>query len=121
MRKLTIQVLVALLFSTGIAGAKYNFPEGGQVRSRSEEISKYQMKEFDEDGDGKLTKEEYEKRFDTMTREDRRNLRRAKKEGTYLTPEEQFKEMDTDKDGKVSEEERAAFIRKMRDEGNYFY
>ncbi|MBO5442333.1 MAG: EF-hand domain-containing protein [Alphaproteobacteria bacterium] len=118
--------LVSLLFlclglAVTAAEAKYNPPAEGKVRSRSQEIAAYQMREFDEDGDGVLTVEEYEKRFDKLTREDRRNLRRANKEGNYMSPEEQFKAMDTDEDGKVSEEERAVFIRKMRDEGNYFY
>ena len=75
--------LVSLLFlclglAVTAAEAKYNPPAEGKVRSRSQEIAAYQMREFDEDGDGVLTVE-------------------------------------------VSEEERAVFIRKMRDEGNYFY
>lgn len=114
-------LVLCLGIVSGIAEAKYNAPAEGKVRSRSQEIASYQMREFDEDGDGVLTSEEYEKRFDKLTREDRRNLRRAQKEGSYMSPEEQFKAMDTDEDGKVSEEERSNFIRKMRDEGNYFY
>ena len=34
------------------AEAKYVFPKDQPVRSRSEEIASYQMKEYDEDGDG---------------------------------------------------------------------
>ncbi len=120
MKFLSLLVLWSALFFS-VAEAKYNAPAEGKVRSRSQEIAAYQMREFDEDGDGALTAEEYERRFDKLTREDRRNLRRAQKEGNYMSPEEQFKAMDADEDGKVSEEERAIFIRKMRDEGNYFY
>lgn len=120
MKVLSLLILF-LSLAASAAEAKYNPPAEGKVRSRSQEIAAYQMREFDEDGDGVLTSEEYEKRFDKLTREDRRNLRRANKEGSYMSPEEQFKAMDADGDGKVTEEERATFIRKMRDEGNYFY
>lgn len=109
------------LVLSGIAEAKYNFPEGANVKSRSEEIATYQMKELDADGDGTLSREEFEKRFETLSREDRRNIRRAKKEGTYMTPEEQFKAMDTNKDGVVSMSERAAFIKQQRDSGSRLY
>ena len=109
------------LFLAGAAEAKYTFPEGANVKSRSEEIAAYQMKELDVDGDGTLSEEEFEKRFDTLSREDRRNIRRAKKDGTYMSPEEQFKAMDTNKDGKVSAEERAAFIKQQRDAGTRLY
>ena len=46
----------------GVAEAKYVFPKDHQVKSRSEEIATYQMKEYDEDGDSVLSLEEFEKR-----------------------------------------------------------
>jgi len=103
------------------AAAKYVFPKDHQVKSRSEEIAAYQMKEYDEDGDGVLSEEEFEKRFDKLTREDRRNIRRNKKNGVYLSPDEQFKAMDKNNDGKVDERERAEYIREQRDNGNFLY
>lgn len=112
-------LLCGVLF--GAAEAKYVFPKDHQVKSRSEEIASYQMKEYDEDGDGVLSQEEFEKRFDKLTREDRRNIRRNKKNGTYQSPEEQFKAMDKNNDGKVDERERAEYIREQRDNGNYLY
>ncbi len=114
-------VLVGVWLLSGQAWGKYTFPEGMPVKSRSEEIASYQMREYDKDKDGKLSLEEYESRFDNLTREDRRNIRRNKKNGTYKTPEEQFKEMDKDKDGFVDEQERAEYIRKLRDNENYLY
>lgn len=72
-----LSVLI-LLGMAGVAEAKYVFPPDHQVKSRSEEIAEYQMKEYDKDGDGALSLEEFEKRFEKLTREDRRNIRRNK-------------------------------------------
>lgn len=120
MKKLILMTL-GLIFAATMAEAKYTFPKDANVKSRSEEIASYQMKEYDKDGDGSLSQDEFEKRFEKLTREDRRNIRKAKQNGTYMTPEEQFKAMDTNKDGKVDEQERAIFIRKMRDSGVNLY
>lgn len=120
MKKLTLMTL-GLIFAATIVEAKYTFPKDANVKSRSEEIAAYQMKKLDKDGDGSLSQEEFEKRFETLSREDRRNIRKAKENGTYMTPEEQFKAMDTNKDGKVDEQERAVFVRKMRDSGINLY
>ena len=114
-------VLVVSLLLCGSVGAKYTFPEGANVKTRSEEIAAYQMREYDKDKDGLLSLEEFEARFDNLTREDRRNIRRNKKKGTYKTPEEQFKEMDKNKDGFVDGAERAEYIRKQRESENYLY
>lgn len=118
MNKLYLLIL-GLVFIVSVANAKYVAPEG--IESRSDKITAYQMKGLDEDKDGKLTEEEYKERFNKLTREDRRNLHKAKKDGAYKSPEEQFKAMDTNEDGKVTEEEMSKFIRKMREEENYFY
>lgn len=114
-------VIGILLATTFAAEAKYVFPKDQPVRSRSEEIATYQMKEYDTDGDGVLSQEEFEKRFDKLTREDRRNIRRNKKNGTFQSPEEQFKAMDKNNDGKVDERERAEYIREQREKGNFLY
>lgn len=118
MNKLSLLIL-GLIFVVSIANAKYVAPAG--IESRSDKISGYQMQGLDEDRDGKLTEEEYKERFNKLTREDRRNMYKAKKDGAYKSPQDQFKAMDTNEDGKVTEEEMSKFIRKMRDEGNYFY
>ena len=114
-------VLAGVLLLSGQAWGKYTFPEGMNVKSRSEEIASYQMQEYDKDKDGKLSLEEYERRFENLTREDRRNIRRNKKKGTYKTPEEQFKEMDKDGDGLVDEQERAEYINNQRKNEDYLY
>ncbi len=116
----TVLILFGMIWAVS-AEAKYNFPEKANVKSRSEEIAAYQMKELDEDADGVLTEEEFMKRFDMLSREDRRNIRRAKKDGVYLSPAEQFKAMDTNKDGKVSAAERAVYIKQQRDSGSRLY
>ena len=121
MKRLSGLSVLILLGMAGVAEAKYVFPPDHQVKSRSEEIAEYQMKEYDKDGDGALSLEEFEKRFEKLTREDRRNIRRNKKNGTYQTPEEQFKAMDKNNDGLVSEKERADYIREQRDNGNFLY
>ena len=97
------------------------FPKIIKLKAARKKLRLYQMKEYDEDGDGVLSLEEFEKRFDKLTREDRRNIRRNKKNGTYQSPEEQFKAMDKNGDGKVDERERAEYIREQRDNGNYLY
>ena len=80
--KFWILLIVGLLWCESIS-AKYTFPEGANVKTRSEEIAAYQMREYDQDKDGLLSLEEFESRFDNLTREDRRNIRRNKKKGTY--------------------------------------
>ena len=121
MKRLSGLSVLILLGMAGVAEAKYVFPPDHQVKSRSEEIAEYQMKEYDKDGDGALSLEEFEKRFEKLTRDPRRNIRRNKKNGTYQTPEEQFKAMDKNNDGLVSEKERADYIREQRDNGNFLY
>ncbi len=44
-----------------------------------------------------------------LSRREEKEIRAARKEGTYKTPEEQFKEMDTDRNGKVNREELEAY------------
>ena len=121
MKRLSGLSVLILLGMAGVAETKYVYPNDNQEKRSSEEIAEYQMKEYDKDGDGALSLEEFEKRFEKLTREDRRNIRRNKKNGTYQTPEEQFKAMDKNNDGLVSEKERADYIREQRDNGNFLY
>lgn len=112
--------LIIGLTIAGIAEAKYNAPAG--VVSRSDKIANWQMGELDTNGDGKLSLDEFKRKTDNYGRDERRNVRRAKKEGIYMSPEQQFKAADSDKDGFLSDAELAEFIRKQRDahEGLYY-
>lgn len=110
--------LLLMAFS-GNVQAKYNAPEG--VITRSMYIADWQVRELDTDGDGKLSLEEFKRKVENYSRDDRRNVRQAKKEGRYMTPEEQFTVMDKDKDGLVTEDEMADFVRAQRDEYGVYY
>lgn len=60
MKRLSGLSVLILLGMAGVAETKYVFPPDHQVKSRSEEIAEYQMKEYDKDGDGALSLEEFE-------------------------------------------------------------
>ena len=107
-----LALFVLLLGMAGIAEAKYNAPEG--IVSRSDKIANWQL--------GKLSLDEFKRKTENYGRDERRNVRRAKKEGIYMSPEQQFKAADTDEDGFLSDSELAEFIRKQRDahEGLYY-
>lgn len=61
----------------GIAEAKYNAPEG--IVSRSDKIANWQLGELDADGDGKLSLDEFKRKTENYGRDERRNVRRAKR------------------------------------------
>lgn len=119
MKKFGLIILSLIVGFSGVAGAKYEAPEG--IRTRSDKISTWQRNELDTNGDGKLSLEEFKEKKQDYSREDRRNVRKAQNEGIYMTPEEQFKAMDVDKDGFVTEDEMATFIRVQRDEYGMYY
>ena len=115
-------VLIALCFVIGLSArvqAKYVAPEG--IKSRSDKITSWQINELDEDGDGKLSLDEFKRKTENYGREERRNVLRAQKEGFYMSPEDQFKAMDKNKDGKISDEEMADFVKEQREEHGMYY
>lgn len=116
MSRLLTMCLFSVMFFCSIAEAKYNNPEGA---GKSRRITNRYFNMLNETKDGELTLEQYKKR--EITREDRRNERRDKKDGVYLTDEEKFKAMDTDADGKVNPEEMSEYIKKLRENGRNFY
>ena len=114
--------IVALLFVMACvceAEAKYNAPAG--IVSRSDKIANWQLDELDSDKDGKLSLDEFKRKVDNYGRDERRNVRRAKKEGFYMSPEQQFKAADADEDGFLSDAELAEFIRAQRDNNQGIY
>ena len=96
-----IFVLLFVAFFVCEAEAKYNAPEG--IVSRSDKIANWQLDELDTDKDGKLSLDEFKRKVDNYGREERRNVRRAKKKGKYMSPEQQFKAADADEDGLLSD------------------
>lgn len=114
-----IILVLAVLSFPFLAVAKYNAPKG--IVSRSDKIANWQVETLDKDGDGKLSIDEFKKKTENYGRDERRNVRRAQKEGIYMTPEQQFKAMDTDEDGLVSDEEMAEYVRKQRDSTDGLY
>lgn len=119
MKKSVILAFGLVIAFSAYVQAKYEAPPG--IVTRSDKITNWQLNELDEDGDGKLTLDEFKKKTENYGREERRNVRRAQKEGFYMSPEEQFKAMDKDKDGKVSDEEMADFVREQRDKHGMYY
>lgn len=72
-----LALFVLLLGMSGIAEAKYNAPEG--IVSRSDKIASWQLGELDADGDGKLSLDEFKRKTENYGRDERRNVRRAKR------------------------------------------
>lgn len=83
--------------------AKYKYPEG--VKTAAERALEYDIKKYSTGEKGGLSLEDYKNYKQVRTRDDRRQERRAKKKGTYVSPEDAFKQIDKDGDGIASEEE----------------
>ena len=83
------------------AEAKFNPPTN--YISNSQKIAMYQINALDADHDGRLSAEEFgNKAKMPESRDTRRQIRKAKKAGTYQAPDEQFKTIDTDGDGYIT-------------------
>ena len=74
----------------------------------------YQLNMYDTDQDGRLSPEEFAGKTQVAeTRETRRQIRRAKKEGVYQEPDEQFKTIDVNEDGYITLKELEKYISKQ--------
>lgn len=102
MKIMSVLLLPVLLLSFG-AEAKYVYPEG--ATTTTERKVNRRINNYDADQDGELSLEEYKKFREVRTRDDRRMERRAKKDGSYVSPEDAFRAMDKNGDGVVSREE----------------
>ncbi|MBP5398936.1 MAG: EF-hand domain-containing protein [Alphaproteobacteria bacterium] len=103
-------MLTAALFAFSCeAEARFNPPDnyvGYQQREALRQIGMY-----DKDNDGRLDEEEFmAKTGAKVTRETRRQIRRAKKDGVYQAPNEQFKVIDADGDGYLTYQEMEKYI-----------
>lgn len=104
-------VMTAALFAFSCnTEAKFNPPDNYVTNSQVEAMRQISM--YDQDKDGRLDVEEFDKKKGAkVTRDTRRQIRRAKKEGIYQEPSEQFKTIDTDQDGYVTYQELETYIR----------
>ncbi len=112
MKKLLLTL--ALLVALGAEGvcAKYVYPAG--ATTTTERKVNRRINRYDADKDGELSLEEYEKYREVKTRDERRQERRAKKDGTYISPEETFRAMDTNGDGVVTKEEMLEYEKSLQ-------
>lgn len=105
-----VVLTVALFAFLGNAEAKFNPPENYITISQAEAMKQISM--YDQDKDGRLDADEFDKKKGAkLTRNMRQQIRRAKKEGIYQEPSEQFKTIDTDQDGYVTYQELETYIR----------
>ena len=105
-------------------GIKYNIEgygyvteqsiESGTIINNESEISIKLSNKYDVDKDGDLSLEEYQNFRMVRTRDDRRMERRARKNGTYVSPEDVFKRMDTNEDGVVTKDEMLEYEKNSR-------
>lgn len=102
-------VLMISLFAFG-SNARYNAPEGSfnSFKNESDYVANRNMRELNKDGKDGLSLQEFKNR--KITRDEERAIRSQKKEGKYISPEEQFKKMDGDGDGVLSELEMAKYL-----------
>ena len=102
-----MRLIVCFLFLLAFIGenveAKYVYPEGSTTTT--ERKVNRRVNNYDADSDGVLSLQEYQDFRKVRTRDDRRMERRAKKKGTYVSPEDAFAVMDKNKDGKISKKE----------------
>lgn len=102
-------VLMISLFSFG-ANAKYKAPEGSfnSFKNEADYVANRNIRELNKDGVDGLTLQEFKSR--KITRDEEKAIRKQKKEGKYISPDEQFKKMDADEDGVLSEEEMGKYL-----------
>lgn len=106
-----LPVLLGVLFCASMVEAKYVYPK--DVKTRTERIVDRRFRNYDNDGDGGFSLEEYEDYKKARTIDERRTERYKKRKGTYLSPEEVFKQMDSDGDGVVSNGEMLTYERSL--------
>ena len=109
MKKIFIALLAGLYLLPIAVEAKYRLPDG--IPNQEERNVSRRLRNYGKEEEGTLTLDEYKQFRQVRTVEDRREERRAKKRGTYVSPEDAFKAMDKDGDGKITAEDMLEYER----------
>ncbi len=105
---LPLMTLTAVVFAYDV-NAKFNPPDNYVPYQQREALRQIGM--YDQDNDGRLDEQEFMAKTGVKTtRNTRRQIRRAKKEGIYQAPSEQFKTIDADGDGYITFQEMEKYI-----------
>ena len=109
MKRLLFLTTLAAIALTYDAGARFNPPDNYVPYQQREALRQIGM--YDKDNDGRLDEEEFmAKTGAKVSRNTRRQIRRAKKEGSYQAPNQQFKAIDADDDGYITFQELEKYI-----------
>ena len=109
MKRLFVLMTLTAFAVTYDAGAKFNPPDNYVPYQQREALRQIGM--YDKDKDGRLDEEEFMAKIGVKTtRNTRRQIRRAKKEGSYQAPSQQFKTIDADGDGYITFPEMENYI-----------
>lgn len=107
----------ALLMVYSVADAKPRKPDN--YVSGYMQTAIYQIAQYDKDDDGRLSAEEFgAKDARKLTRDERRQIRKAKKEGIYQNTTDQFTTIDENSDGFLSVKELEKFIKNQSERTN---
>ena len=103
-------VCLALLMAYSVAEAKPRMADN--YVSQYMQTTIYQIAQYDKDDDGRLSPEEFgAKDTRKLTRDDRRQIRKAKKEGIYQNSTDQFTTIDENADGFLTVKELEKYIK----------
>ena len=100
-----------------VVNAKPRMPDN--YVSQHMQTAIYQIAQYDKDDDGRLSAEEFgAKDARKLTRDERRQIRKAKKEGIYQNTTDQFTTIDENSDGFLSVKELEKFIKNQSEKTN---
>lgn len=109
MKKILLLLAMSFIVSD-VCEAKYTYPK--DVPTGTERMVNRRMRNYDKDGTEGMSLEEYQDYRKTRTYYERQQERRAKRDGSYVSPEDAFKQMDADGDGVVSRDEMLSYEKK---------
>lgn len=103
-------LLAMLCVASGICEAKYTYSKG--FPTGTERKVDWRMRNYDKDGIAGMSLEEYQDFRKARTYYERQLERRAKRDGSYVSPEDAFKQVDVDENGVLSRDELLAYEKK---------